>query len=1528
MGKNLRFFGVLVVIVLSASALAADVHQQSKRVTPEIWSTLGFIENRGQVDEQARYYLREGLRTTWVTREGLTFQLRRPTGKSIESGSTNVPPKPLFEETTVSTNYVSPYGARVLEPLQKIDTSLSFLGPAGTVRTSSFERLRQREVWRGVDMDLYRIDGELEEEFALRPGSDPSAIRFSVQGSSGLSVSEDGSLVIATALDPLRLQAPFAYQTILGRRVEVPVSYKITGPAEYGFQVGRYDVEAPLIIDPTVTYATYLGGRHNDVPGGAVFDSSNNLYFTGFTASEDFPVSSGALQGTRKNLGSYSYDGFLAKFSPNNVLLHCTFLGGNGDDYVANIALDGSNNVYLAGQVNSVDWPVTADAFQPSFGGVFDVALAKLSPDLSTIVYATYLGGNGSGGDSGNEFAYLQVNAAGEIFLVGATGSLNFPTTAGVIQTSYGGGQLDAFVAKLTAQGSLALSSYFGGNGFDRFYFTTNTVRPDGRFFIVFRTDSTDLPFTGNSFDTTLAGSGDIYFAELDAAAATLRYSTLLGGNGADDPWQSYVDSNDALILVGTTSSSDFPATSGAYNQSFTGELMSFATKIRPDGSGPVFSTAIGRVSSQSGLIGNFFPGAVMDVRSDGRILVAAQATGSNYPTTPDAFQTSASAGADAVFSILSSDGASLLYSTYFGGNGTDGSNLAMFDPAGDVLLLGATDSTNFPITSNAFQSTYGGGFRFPDLYDVFVLRVAFPTPTPTPAATPTPGFEPAGAVSPVQGGNGGSVTLAIAGNGFTSQSKVALVRGSVRRLADLTSISDDGTIAVALMDLRELAAGAYDVEVSNGANGAALSSPSAFTVVEGGDAKLWLRTVGRPVVRNGVPARYFVNFGNSGEVDAYHVYMFVRFSANTDVKALYDVRAVPSAKTKSQFDRGNYPKVAIDPETGEKIIVLLIPSIPAGATQSLPIELTVAEQGKFKINASFGPIGFSSYADMDEILGMPAPETESMGASPVRSSPQSLYKCFQGSAEVITSTISVAKIFKVANEAAKFQKAAADALRLTERLTMQETFGELAKDIGKEAIDGFGKSKALDVTARGAGLVSMPVNLMELGGDVVLTALQLFPPTAVAATVVDFIIKVNKFVRAGGFKACEDLVDDIIDPEEGESKGSIDPNDKVGPQGAAQAHWVQGDRALQYVVNFQNLPTATLPAQTVTITDTLDASKLDLATFAFGQVGFGAKSAAAVAQDGAFVSTIDLRPDQNLKVKIEGRITSAGVVTWNFTTLDASTNLAPEDPTLGFLPPNGEGRVLFTIEPKAGLPNGTAVSNMARIVFDNNAPIDTPLWTNTLAAPTNQKIGSRPVRVALKKGGMSRPQKIVIKNPAKQGGEPILISGVRASAPFVVTSREGCSGKLLEPKKSCKVSVAYNPARAKKSKGALTVTSNAKGGQFTIALAGSGKPVSLLAKPRKLEFGNVATGSTSEARGLTLKNPSSVPVSIASVTAVSPEFTVSEDLCTGILAPRQSCKISLTYSPARAGGDKSMLEISTNAEQAPQRVPLAGKGR
>src|SRR3989442_1526188 len=333
--------------------------------------------------------------------------------------------------TAVRVRLVGANSAARIEGLDALPgRSHSFIGrDPGRWRTNvpTYARVAFREIYRGIDLVYYGTqERQLEYDFVVGPGADPRAIRLTFDGVDRLELNEAGDLVLHVGETSLRFGKPLVYQRSEGARREVAGRWAFENRTTVGFHVGRYDARRPLVIDPTIALATYVGGTGTDEAFAIAIDASANVYLTGNTSSLDFPRSVGAFQTTLRGTS----DAFVVKLnSAFTALTYSTYLGGTtlggttGDDAGRGIAVDASGNAYVTGFTVSNDFPTTAGAFQTAFGGVRDAFVVKLNPTSSSLVYATYLGGSGSDVGLG-----IAIDTGGNWYVTGGTLSTNFPT--------------------------------------------------------------------------------------------------------------------------------------------------------------------------------------------------------------------------------------------------------------------------------------------------------------------------------------------------------------------------------------------------------------------------------------------------------------------------------------------------------------------------------------------------------------------------------------------------------------------------------------------------------------------------------------------------------------------------------------------------------------------------------------------------------------------------------------------------------------------------------------------------------------------------------------------------------------------------------------------------------------------------------------------------------------------------------------------------------------------------------------------
>jgi PKD repeat protein len=384
----------------------------------------------------------------------------------------------------------------------------------------TYAKVAYREVYPGVDVVYYGAQRQLEYDFVVAPGADPTLIRLAVTGAETLRIDGAGDLVLQTANGALRLHKPVVYQETGTARQKIIGGYVLLGRDRVGFRVAAYDTARPLVIDPVLSYSTYLGGSsYYEHASSVAVDSAGNAYVTGDTQSPDFPTAN-ALQSTAP---SSTWNAFVAKIdSAGSALVYSTYLGGSGfATEGTRIAVDGAGNAYVTGSTDAWDFP-TVNALQPTRGGLADAFVAKLNPTGSALVYSTYLGGSDVCDEYGSCYgdfgSGIAVDSAGNAYVVGVTYSSDFPTVNALQPTLRG--SRDAFVAKLNPAGSaLVYSTYLGGTGDD--FGAGIAVDSAGNAYVVGTTWSSDFP-TVNALQPTFGGGwGDAFVAKIDPTTMT-----------------------------------------------------------------------------------------------------------------------------------------------------------------------------------------------------------------------------------------------------------------------------------------------------------------------------------------------------------------------------------------------------------------------------------------------------------------------------------------------------------------------------------------------------------------------------------------------------------------------------------------------------------------------------------------------------------------------------------------------------------------------------------------------------------------------------------------------------------------------------------------------------------------------------------------------------------------------------------------------------------------------------------------------
>jgi hypothetical protein len=698
---------------------------------------LRFEANRGQTDPRVRFLARGPGYTLFLTKREAIFALAGP---KRDGGS---------RESVVRMRFAGADAQPVASGGRRLPGVTNYLraGQRAVTGVPGYDGVTYRDAYRGIDVEYHARKHALEYDFIVSPRADPDQIALEYRGARSLRIDAGRQLRIATAAGELRQRRPAAHQVVDGRRRSVSVAYKLLDDGRVGLAVGRYDRSKTLVIDPVVTFGTYLGGTGADAVAGIAVDANANAYVTGQTTSANFPTASPLQSAT-----AGATDAFVAKLNAGGTaLVYATYLGGSAIDRGRAIAVDSTGAAYVAGDTASTNFPtvnpITATA--PAGGNGF---VTKLNAAGSALVYSTYLGGAGT-----DVASAIALGAGGEVHLAGSTTSTDFPT-ANAVQAATGGAQ-DAFVSKLNAAGSaFVYSTYLGGSAAE----DGLAIAVDaGGAYVAGQTSSTNFPTTAGVFQTALAGGAnpDGFVTKLAANGAALAYSTYLGGAGVGGNGQAPTGADSAAgiavaggqaYVTGQTNSATFPTTAGALQPSLAGEGDAFVTKLSADAATLTYSTYLGGGSSDQGNA----------IALQGSSAYVAGSTASGDFPVANAVSVRAGNG-DAFLSKLSGGGTALEQSSIIGGSSNESGSAVAADAAG--AYLGGSSSLfaqgELPTSGGPQQDNAGAGGS----QDGFVVKIADGDPA-DPLVT---------RLLPRSGQTIGGSRVSIRGGGFTGATQV-----------------------------------------------------------------------------------------------------------------------------------------------------------------------------------------------------------------------------------------------------------------------------------------------------------------------------------------------------------------------------------------------------------------------------------------------------------------------------------------------------------------------------------------------------------------------------------------------------------------------------------------------------------------------------------------------------------------------------------------------------------------------------------
>ena len=704
-----------------------------------------FSENKNQWNENVLFRARISNGNLWLEKNCLTFDIQnaedlKAIAKYKESFGRNVVAGKKFP-TKVRRHIYKIYfdgmnnnvTAAGFDP--KSDYENYFIGNnpehwASFVKKYSY--VIYSDLYNNINYKIYGKEGFLKWDFEIKPGGNPEDIRMRYEGIKDISIKK-GNLVIKTNAGKIVEMQPYAYQVDRnGNKKEVGCKFRIS-ELTVSFEITEdYDKAKPLIIDPTLVYASYSGSTADNWGYTATYDFNGFIFGGGSVFSNGYPTTTGAYDSTFNNgvcdIGITKYD------PAGSNLIYSTYIGGSGSEVPSSLVVNSADELFILGTTGSTDYPTTTGAFDNSFNGGTnitltyiityplgtDLCISRLSSNGTQLSASTYFGGNGN--DGMNTSTALDKNYAdkirGEIltdknnncYVVSSTNSTNLPTSSSVFQPSLSNLQ-DGMIIKFDNNlSNLIWCSYLGGLGNDATYAIALTKNDD--IVVSGGTNSANLPVTPGAVQTNYnGGTADGYVAKINKNGNQIMAMSYFGTDQYDQSFFVDIDRKDYIYLYGQTGDTSTSLIQNALWKTPTGGQ--FVSKLTPDLKQIIWSTNWGRGTPDP----DVSPSAFM-VDLCNRVYMSAWGGQTNYfgttsglPVTNNAFQ-STTDGSDYYFLVLKDDASAMDYATFYGGNQShehvDGGT-SRFDNRGKLyqsVCAGCGGHNDFPTTSGCHSAT------------------------------------------------------------------------------------------------------------------------------------------------------------------------------------------------------------------------------------------------------------------------------------------------------------------------------------------------------------------------------------------------------------------------------------------------------------------------------------------------------------------------------------------------------------------------------------------------------------------------------------------------------------------------------------------------------------------------------------------------------------------------------------------------------------------------------------------------------
>lgn len=562
----------------------------------------------------------------------------------------------------------------------------------------TYDKIDLGEVWTDINMTLIAKSNNYEKIFVVKPYGNPDKINIELDGINDLCKNELDQLQIDFKEGDVCFTKPKAWQNISGKQIQIKVNYKIKSNGEnyyYGFELGNYDKNFPVIIDPLIA-SGFLGGSMFDYAQVVKLGKTGSVYVGGSTHSFDFPSTTPSFDDEYND----STDIFVARLDDELSKLEvCTFVGGKMADRFKDMVLDENDNLYFTGSTQSENYPITANAYDETYNNpgsewYGDIFISCLNKDLNQLKYSTYIGSNlddfGSAIDldkKGNPIitgiSYGGIPAIGPQFNSNTIGFIFF--------------KMDPSLGNLLATNSISGNNYIWPYDI--------VVDSSDNIIITGYTMATDFPSTPGSFAENLTGNNDAFIVKLSNDITNIISATYVGGKEGEWPYCVVTDSNKDIFICGESRSKDFPFTLSAYDtiNQYTAFIQTdaFICKLDSNLSEMKASTLLGGSMEETAYYLAF--------DSLNNILVTGYTNSLDFPVFCNSYDQSYNGSHDAFISKFSPDLKKLFASTYIGGSGSDHSYSIVLNERDHIYSAGFTTSPNFPVIDHSFDNTYGG---------------------------------------------------------------------------------------------------------------------------------------------------------------------------------------------------------------------------------------------------------------------------------------------------------------------------------------------------------------------------------------------------------------------------------------------------------------------------------------------------------------------------------------------------------------------------------------------------------------------------------------------------------------------------------------------------------------------------------------------------------------------------------------------------------------------------------------------------